>query len=68
MTDEIDTAQERVDADTRRVIEERTRYTGEPATHCVDCDAPIPEPRRQAIPGVQRCIECQGIVERYSNG
>ncbi|RME17009.1 MAG: DksA/TraR family C4-type zinc finger protein, partial [Alphaproteobacteria bacterium] len=25
---------------------------GESATHCADCDEPIPEARRKALPGV----------------
>ncbi|WP_104911935.1 TraR/DksA C4-type zinc finger protein [Pseudomonas sp. LG1D9] len=29
-----------------------------------DCDMPIPEERRQAIPGVQRCAQCQTRRER----
>jgi phage/conjugal plasmid C-4 type zinc finger TraR family protein len=29
-----------------------------------DCDMPIPEDRRQAIPGVQRCAQCQARRER----
>lgn len=28
-------------------------------THCVECDEPIPEARRTAIPGVSLCIDCQ---------
>ncbi|SDE49769.1 DksA/TraR family C4-type zinc finger protein [Limimaricola pyoseonensis] len=32
---------------------------GESATHCVECDEPIPERRREAIPGVKLCVECQ---------
>ncbi len=28
-------------------------------THCVECEEPIPEPRRQAIPGVNLCFDCQ---------
>ena len=27
--------------------------------HCEECDAPIPEARRQAIPGVRLCVVCQ---------
>jgi phage/conjugal plasmid C-4 type zinc finger TraR family protein len=34
------------------------------ARRCVDCDARIPDDRRQAVPGVKRCIECQEIYER----
>ena len=28
-------------------------------THCIDCEEPIPEARRQAVPGVTLCIDCQ---------
>lgn len=36
---------------------------GESATHCEECDAPIPEARRRAVPGVRICIKCQSAVE-----
>lgn len=32
----------------------------ESAATCIDCDEPIPEARRRAIPGVQLCVDCQG--------
>lgn len=32
---------------------------GESLTHCAECEEPIPEARRKAIPGVKLCIECQ---------
>lgn len=31
---------------------------------CIDCDEPIPEERRMAITGCQRCVICQQKVER----
>ena len=31
---------------------------GDSLTHCADCEDPIPEARRAAIPGVKLCIEC----------
>ncbi|MDP2432908.1 MAG: TraR/DksA family transcriptional regulator [Pseudomonadota bacterium] len=31
---------------------------------CVDCDSPIPDARRQAVPGCARCTECQSYYER----
>ncbi|RMD89589.1 MAG: TraR/DksA family transcriptional regulator, partial [Alphaproteobacteria bacterium] len=34
------------------------RPAGESATHCADCDEPIPEARRQAVPGVKLCVDC----------
>ncbi|WP_372802010.1 DksA/TraR family C4-type zinc finger protein [Paracoccus seriniphilus] len=34
------------------------------AEFCRECDEPIPEPRRIAMPGVQLCIECQSGHDR----
>ncbi|WP_308918072.1 DksA/TraR family C4-type zinc finger protein [Jannaschia sp. LMIT008] len=36
----------------------RRAPTGESLTHCAECDEPIPEARRQALPGVKLCIDC----------
>ena len=33
---------------------------GESLQHCEECDAAIPEARRQAVPGVRLCVACQG--------
>ncbi len=42
------------------VLRARSRLPQGPSlTHCQDCDAPIPQARRDAIPGVRRCIACQ---------
>ncbi|MEK1905992.1 MAG: DksA/TraR family C4-type zinc finger protein [Pseudomonas sp.] len=32
---------------------------GESLQHCEECDAAIPEARRQAVPGVRLCVACQ---------
>ncbi len=32
---------------------------GESLARCAECDSPIPEARRQAVPGVRLCIQCQ---------
>ena len=31
---------------------------------CVDCGEPIPEQRRAAVKGCQRCIECQQFADK----
>lgn len=36
---------------------------GESLTECEECGVTIPEARRAAVPGVRRCIECQGKME-----
>jgi phage/conjugal plasmid C-4 type zinc finger TraR family protein len=37
---------------------------GESALFCRECDEPIPEARRQAVPGVQLCLSCQAERDR----
>ena len=32
---------------------------GESLKQCFECDAVIPEARREAIPGVRMCVNCQ---------
>ncbi|HIC1518457.1 TPA: TraR/DksA C4-type zinc finger protein, partial [Enterobacter hormaechei] len=33
------------------------------AERCEECDEPIPEPRRAAVPGCQTCADCQSVIE-----
>ncbi len=40
-------------------LKARQAPVGESMTHCAECEEPIPEARRQAIPGVKLCIDCQ---------
>ncbi len=37
----------------------RRAPVGDSRTHCAECEEPIPEARRQALPGVKLCIDCQ---------
>ena len=30
---------------------------------CEECDAPIPEARRAAMPGVRLCVACQEVLD-----
>lgn len=32
---------------------------GESLTHCAECEEPIAEARRLAVPGIKLCIDCQ---------
>lgn len=32
---------------------------GESLSHCAECEEPIPEARRRAVPGVKLCVDCQ---------
>ena len=63
--DDADLTQARLEAEEAL----RARYSKPTApamryAHCLDCGEPIPEARRQAVPGVQTCIECQTLIER----
>ena len=35
---------------------------------CEECDAPIPEARRKAVPGVRLCVTCQDAHDREAGG
>ncbi|MBF7053351.1 DksA/TraR family C4-type zinc finger protein [Halomonas sp. KAO] len=57
--------QDQIDATVEEAVERaRTSLSsGESAEFCVECDAPIPEGRRKALPGVQLCVACQSSLE-----
>lgn len=39
-------------------LKARRAPVGESFTHCAECEEPIPEARRKALPGVKLCIDC----------
>lgn len=53
--------QDQIDATVKDAIDRaRSRMPkGESLKHCEECDAPIPEARRKAVPGVRLCVACQ---------
>ena len=57
--------QEQIDASVAdEVARARSRLLGGASlTHCEDCEEPIPEARRQAVPGVRRCVSCQAEAD-----
>lgn len=42
--------------------------SGDSLTHCEECDAPIPEARRKALPGVRLCVSCQQARDTAESG
>ncbi|MCC5887764.1 MAG: DksA/TraR family C4-type zinc finger protein [Gammaproteobacteria bacterium] len=64
--------QEQIDASVEDAVRRaRSRLPqGESLNRCCECDAPIPEARRRAVPGVRHCVACQaGFDEaRAANG
>lgn len=38
--------------------------SGEGRADCEDCGEPIPQPRRQALPGARTCVACQSARDK----
>ena len=53
--------QEQIDATVKDgIARARSRLPKGPSLErCEECDAPIPEARRRAVPGVRLCVACQ---------
>ncbi len=45
-------------------MQAQKRPVGESLTHCAECEEPIPEKRRLALPGVKLCLDCQQERDR----
>ena len=56
-----DAVQEQIDSSIEDAIQRAPSQLprGESLSHCEECDASIPEARRQAVAGVRLCIACQ---------
>lgn len=53
--------QDQIDATVKDAIKRARAQLpkGPSLSHCEECEAPIPEARRQALPGVRLCVPCQ---------
>lgn len=60
--------QEQIDASVEDAVRRaRSRLSqGESLARCRECDAPIPEERRRAVPGVRHCVACQAGLDDKS--
>ena len=58
--------QDQIDASVEDAVElARSRLPrGESLLQCEECGADIPEGRREALPGVRLCVECQSERDR----
>jgi len=59
--------QEQIDASVEDAVKRaRSKLPkGESLKNCEECDEPIPEARRKAVPGVRRCINCQSSADKH---
>lgn len=72
MTDVFDRASEVEEAQREDALAAQRRRAGladktvaDSAVDCQLCGDSIPELRRQAVPGVQMCVECQDEIEKH---
>lgn len=58
--------QEQIDDTVEDGVQQARRQLpeGESRSRCAECGEPIPQARREAIPGVQLCIDCREQQER----
>ena len=58
--------QDQIDASTEDSVEQaRSKIpAGESLEYCAECGEPIPQARREALPGVRLCIECQTELDK----
>lgn len=64
MTDQFDRAQELEQMTRDIALQKHRTFKAVSRLYCEDCDAPIPEKRRQMIQGVIRCVTCQELEEK----
>ncbi|WNO59404.1 DksA/TraR family C4-type zinc finger protein [Rheinheimera sp. MMS21-TC3] len=58
--------QEQIDASVEDAVQQaRSQLNqGESLAHCEECGCAIPKARREAIPGVRMCVQCQQQLEK----
>lgn len=58
--------QEQIDASVEDAVKlVRSRLPkGESLMYCEECETEIPQARREAVPGVRRCIPCQNEMDK----
>lgn len=58
--------QEQIDDTVEDGVQQARRQLpeGESRSRCAECGEPIPQARREAVPGVQLCIDCREQRER----
>ncbi|WP_127347807.1 DksA/TraR family C4-type zinc finger protein [Pseudidiomarina mangrovi] len=63
------TVQEQIDASTEDSVKQATSKipAGESLIHCAECGETIPRARREALPGVRYCIQCQTELDKQAS-
>lgn len=64
MADDVDVASGYQEIMLGATLANRVVYEGISAESCEECDTPIPQARRLAVPGCTLCAFCKGKQER----
>ncbi|SDD38483.1 DksA/TraR family C4-type zinc finger protein [Aquimonas voraii] len=61
--------QDQIDATVKDAIKRARAQLpkGPSLSRCEECEAPIPEARRKALPGVRLCVPCQEAQDREAH-
>lgn len=61
MADLADIAQSHIETVAAAAVKNASAkvYTGKSSLYCCECGEPIPEARREAVPGCSLCVYCQ---------
>ena len=66
MANEVDIANDYADQFLERALAARSQaaeQVGAGSLECEDCDAVIPQARREALPFCSTCVDCQSVRE-----
>lgn len=63
MSDLADIANDLTAARTEARLAQRVRFEGVSREDCLECGADIPQRRRDLLPGVKLCVDCQDVSE-----
>jgi phage/conjugal plasmid C-4 type zinc finger TraR family protein len=57
--------QDQIDSTVEEAVDRvrRTMPRGESLENCESCNRPIPQARREAVPGVRLCVGCQSLID-----
>lgn len=64
MSDLVDLATDHAERLLEASLSKRVRFEGVSRSHCLECETEIPLRRRELLPGVTLCVDCQAVEER----
>lgn len=66
MADDADVAQSQIELNIDCALAKIKHYKGTSSEFCEECGEPIPEARRNLLPGITICVDCAELAERLN--